>query len=263
VTDVEARPTLPAYALDDIDALEEAVHRDGLAFVPGVLSPDEVQALREAIDRCRGFGFDATRELIDHYKCVFNREHTFLEMADRAGIVDLAERLMGDQCHLVGMTAWRSRPGYGEQPLHADRVFCPLPEHVLEDESIRLPVYICTAHYYLDDIDEELSPTWVLPGSHRSGRSPAKGETEWRGRPAFPVLCKAGDALFFRSEVWHRGSMNRTTERTRYLLQVHYSQRDISSKFSPWPFQLNPEITSTANERQLRLLGKHPEGAYG
>jgi hypothetical protein len=68
--------------------------------------------------------------------------------------------------------------------------------------------------------------------------------------------------LFFRSELWHTGSQN-TSERIRYLIQNHYSHRTISNRFSPWPFSFNQEFLATANERQLRLLGKHPEGAYG
>ena len=73
---------------------------------------------------------------------------------------------------------------------------------------------------------------------------------------------KAGDVLFFRSELWHSGSRN-ASDQTRYLLQVHYAHRFISQKFSPWPWQYNPEILAIANERQLRLLGKHPESNYG
>jgi ectoine hydroxylase-related dioxygenase (phytanoyl-CoA dioxygenase family) len=177
---------------------------------------------------------------------------------------------MGSDCHIIGMTAWKSGPGYDGWRIHADRVFVPLPESVFavsgaleEDRTFQLPVLICTAHFYLSDVTEELCPTYIIPGSHKSGRQPDRTEETWNNCPIEPVLCKAGDVLFFRSEIWHSGGRNTTTDRTRYMLQVHYSHRDIAQKFSPWPWQFNPEIMATATERQLRLLGKHPESNYG
>ena len=56
---------------------------------------------------------------------------------------------------------------------------------------------------------------------------------------------------------------NKTADQIRYLLQVHYSHRMIAQKFSPWPWQYNPELLAIANDRQKRLLGKHPESNYG
>lgn len=255
--------SLPALSVADVDGIVEAIRTDGVAFVPGVLDHEEIAEARAAVDRLRPFGFDASRDEIDHYKCVFNRDPVFVPFVDRPGIVDAAERLMGEECHIIGMTAWRSRPGFRSGHVHVDKTFVTLPEGVLDDPAIDLPVHLATAHYYLDDIDDQLCPTWVLPGSHRSGRHPAPDERSWRGRELEPVLCQAGDVLFFRSEVWHSGSDNTTTDRTRYLLQVHYSHRDIAQKFSPFPFQLDNEILATATDRQLRLFGRHRESAYG
>lgn len=255
----------PTYRLDDTVGHARALEEDGFALIPGVLSADEIAATRAAIDRCAHFGLDGKSPAGDHYKCVFNRERQFLDFVDRPGVVDLAYAIWGEWCHIIGMSAWRSRPGHDGWSPHTDRLFSPpnLAESALAVPEVKLPIYICTAHYYLNDQTIELCPTWVVPGSHKSGRGPrSKEETEWRGRKLEPVLCKAGDVLFFRSEIWHTGSKN-TSADTRYLLQVHYAQRDIAQKFSPWPFHYNPEILAVATPRQQRLLGKHPEGAYG
>lgn len=86
----------------------------------------------------------------------------------------------------------------------------------------------------------------------------------WNGVEAQPMLLKAGDGMLFRSEVWHSGSANRTKDRTRYLLQVHYSRRGIAHRFPPYlEFKYNQDVLDAASERQLRLLGKHNIGAYG
>ncbi len=254
------------FALDQVDEMAEAMHEDGFALVPGVLSPEECARLRGAVDRLEPFGFDQKSPLQEHYKCVFNRERVFLDQIDRPGVVDLAEATMGEQCHIIGETAWRSHPGYDGANPHTDQIWITVPESNFDDPAFKLPIYVCTAHYYLSDIPTEAHcPTYVIPGSHRSGRGLSKADgpdPEWHGRGLEPVLVKAGDVLFFRSEIWHSGSRN-TSDAVRYLLQVHYAHRFISQKFSPWPWQYNPEILAAANERQLRLLGKHPESNYG
>lgn len=252
------------FTLEDTAGMAQALHEDGFALIPGVLSKEEVAAARDAIDRLQPFGFDHMG-LTEHYKCVFNRERLFLNYIDRAGVVDLAEATMGAQCHIIGMTAWKSHPGHdGWQP-HTDHTLVTVPAETASNPD-HFPVYLCTAHYYLDDIHEDLCPTYVIPGSHRSGHALSWGKDSdpvYQGKRLEPVLCKAGDVLFFRSEVWHTGSKNKTADEIRYLIQVHYSHRTIAQRFSPFPFTFNPEILAVANERQLRLLGKHPEMAYG
>lgn len=253
----------PTFALDDLEGMTNAMHEDGFALIPGVLSGEEVAAARDAIDRLEPFGFDHMA-LTEHYKCVFNREKFFFDLLDRPGVVDLAEATMGEQCHIIGMTAWKSHPGHDGWSPHVDHHLVTVDEATASDRT-KYPIYLCTAHYYLDDLDETLAPTYVIPGSHKSGVNPGWGkisDPEWHGRKLEPVLCRAGDVLFFRSEIWHSGSRN-TSDRIRYLIQTHYSHRTISNRFSPWPFQFNPELLAGANDRQLRLLGKHPEGAYG
>ena len=99
------------FAIDDLAGMTAAMHEDGFALVPGVLSPTEVQNVRDAIDRLQPFGFDKLG-ITDHFKCVFNREKVFLDMIDREPTIDLAEATMGEQCHIIGETAWRSHPGH-------------------------------------------------------------------------------------------------------------------------------------------------------
>jgi hypothetical protein len=95
---------------------------------------------------------------------------------------------MGSDCHIIGMTAWKSGPGYDGWRVHVDQVFVPVPESVFavsaalgEDRTFQLPVWICTAHFYLSDIAEDLCPTYIIPGSHKSGRKPDRGEETWNG----------------------------------------------------------------------------------
>lgn len=240
-----------------------ALHQQGFVLLPAVLDPAGIAALREAIDGLEPIHWDYQGLVDDHYKCVFNRSPFWLRFLDLPGVIELAEAALGTDCHIIGQTAWRSRPGFIGGELHADYLAMELPESLLADPAFELPMQICTAHLYLDDIDADLCPTLVIPGSHRAGHKPQPGETQWHGRAAEPVLCKAGDVLLFRSDLWHAGSRNRSAERSRYLLQIHYGRRMVAQKFSPYlRFRFNPEVLAAATPRQRRLLGEHEAAEY-
>lgn len=255
-----ARPEAldPALTLARLQAL----HEQGFVLLPQVLTPAQIDWLRTAIDGLKPIHWDYAG-LVDQYKCIFNRDPSWLPYLDQAGVIELAEAALGADCHIIGQTAWRCHPGFIGAELHLDYLVMELPPSLLADPAFRLPMQICTAHFYLDDITADLCPTLVISGSHRAGRKPLAGETSWQGRAPEPVLCRAGDVLFFRSELWHAGSRNSTPDRTRYLLQVHYGRRMVAQKFSPYlDWQFNPAVIAACTPRQRRLLGDHEEAEY-
>src|SRR5579872_6160710 len=84
---------------DEVDAMVEAIHQDGFALIPGILSPEEVEAARAHLDQLKPFGFDS-EGINDHYKCVFNRDPFWLQFIDKPGVIELAEATMGTECHI-------------------------------------------------------------------------------------------------------------------------------------------------------------------
>ncbi len=252
----------PRPPRDSTAARLQALHREGFVLLPGVLDGRRIDELRAAIDRLEPQHWDYSG-LVDHYKCVFNRDPLWLPYLDLPGVIELAEAALGADCHVIGQTAWRCHPGFVGAELHLDYLVLELPPTLLADPTFELPMQICTAQLYLDDIDADLCPTRVIPGSHRAGRKPRPGESHWQGVAAQPVLCRAGDVLMFRSELWHAGSRNRTPDRSRYLLQVHYGRRMVAQKFSPYlNWRFNPEVLAACSPRQRRLLGEHAEAEY-
>ncbi|MDE0670447.1 MAG: phytanoyl-CoA dioxygenase family protein [Caldilineaceae bacterium] len=265
-----------AMELKSFDTLEERVaslERDGFAYFPGYLTDAEVQVLRQAMDDTAAMAEHFDRDTragengaVFREKVInnaFNRNALFFSYLDRPGIIELEEAVHGDDCHVIGMTGWVTGPGRPTQTLHVDWMPVEVPEYVLQDPNVRMPVFITTCHFYLNDIYPELGPTQFIPGSHRSGRRPAQGEITWNGRGMQDCIVKAGDAVVFRCEVWHRGTPN-TSDETRYLLQVHYAQRMITQKFPPYlnRFQFDQELLDQASPRQRRLLGDHVKSNY-
>lgn len=237
-----------------------ALHEDGFVLLPGLLDAAQVAEVRGLIDALRPIHWDY-EGLVDHYKCVFNRSPRWLPYLDPPGLIEVAEAALGEDCHVIGQTAWRCHPDFIGGDMHQDYLPLRLPEALLLG-GFELPMFICTAQVYLDDIDHDLCPTWVIPGSHRAGRAPHPDERSWRGRAAEPVLCRAGDCLLFRSDLWHSGSRN-LSQRTRYLLQVHYGRRMVAQKFSPYlDWRFDPEVLAACTPRQRRLLGDHEAAEY-
>ena len=259
---------LSLIAYPDLAGQVQAMEEDGYAFLPGLLNVTEIAELRTAMDRLvaipASFDRDGTSGgfLNKSINNAFNHDPLFLSYVDRPGVVEIAETIHGNDCHIIGMTAWMTGPGRPDQQLHADWQPLTLPAEVMSNPAVKIPIYIATAHFYLDDIDEELGPTQFIPGSHRAGRAP-KGDLEYKGVGPKNILCKAGDLVIFRSEVWHRGTANRS-QRVRYLLQVHYAQRMITQKFPPYlnRFQFDEAILAQATPRQRRLLGDHKGSNY-
>ena len=242
----------------------EAMHAIGYAYIPRALNADRVAELKHRMDLLSGIpdSFDRDHDeqtdqfFQKHINNAFNRDRAFFDCLDVDGVIDIAEGVNGNDCHVIGMTAWVTGPGRPDQSLHIDCKLISLPDDITADPRVRIPIFITTAHFYLNDMYEELGPTKFVPGTHVKQDRPAPSEE-------LSILCNAGDAIIFRSEIWHRGTAN-TSDEKRYLLQVHYAQRMITQKFPPYlnKFQFRPEVLEWASDRQRRLLGGHRPGAY-
>jgi hypothetical protein len=259
------------YAIYETGQMLDALEHDGYAIVAHALSAQQWAQARQMIDALRPLHWDEVDASVTHgepgrrldrYLCIFNRDPYWLQFIDRPGLIDLVEAALGADCHMIGMTAWRSHPGYRSEALHVDYLPFESPDSALPAPS-RIPIFIMTVHFYLSDVTADLAPTRIVPGSHRSRRAPRDKDVEWQGRPPETVLACAGDALVFRSDVWHAGSDNRSQRAIRYLLQVHYGRREMAQHFSPFiEWRFNPPVLAAASKRQRRLLGNHEPGAY-
>ena len=261
---------LPLAPYPDLESRVEAMEHDGYVYFPSILNAEEVAELRATMDKLPSikdsFDRDQTPEnggfINRHINNAFNRDILFLECIDKPGVIELVEAIHGDDCHVIGSTAWTTGPGRPDQGLHIDWLPISLPEDIRADPRVKVPIFITTAHFYLNDMYEELGPTNFVPGSHLSGRRPGE-DKEWKGQKERSIFCNAGDIVIFRSEVWHRGTAN-TSNENRYLLQVHYANRMITQKFPPYlnKFQFDEKILDQATPRQRRLLGDHRPSNY-
>ena len=243
----------------------ELFHRDGFLFLNNVLPPGLVAHLHADLDRALQANPPNPDGVIQLQHRMFEQSAANLSLFDLEPIVSFAEALIETPTHVIHNNSFRTPPGGGIITWHQDD-----PPHFLVTEgapptNIRLPVLLFTCNYMLTDIDAvEQGPTQVIPRSHLFGAVPPN---PIEGTPyedqIFSGLGPAGSVTIFNNQVWHRGGPNQS-ERTRYMTQITYARRLVGHKYSPFMnYQMPEHVCRGADERQRRLLGFLPHGAYG
>jgi ectoine hydroxylase-related dioxygenase (phytanoyl-CoA dioxygenase family) len=156
-------------------------YRDGYALLGRVLSAEHAQELMALVearydDACcmDSDADDVLRGGISLMR-IFEYDKRFCSLLELQFAVDIAEQILGKDCHIIAQNALRTPPGRGIINWHIDdALFFPflaeLPGCVQE---VKLPCYSLTVMIALCDItDVAFGPTQVVCGSHRTGRVP-------------------------------------------------------------------------------------------
>lgn len=246
------------------------LERDSCAIVRGVLDADEVAALAaEIIAIYETSPADRPHDLNAEFRhAMLNRSPLSQRALGKRAILDVIEPLLGEDCHVIANTAWRNIPGHQGGAWHVDAgPHVPRDEGVAWPDDIPYPVFAIGMHLFLKDCPLEAGPTAVLAGSHKSGRLPPRDaplDLTYEGRLPVMLTARAGDAAFFVSDAWHRGTPAQPGF-DRFFLQVHYARRDIAQRLltSAELSQVTPDAAARAETpRDRTLIGLHEMGFY-
>ncbi len=245
------------FSAEKTTEIADRFFRDGFVHIPGVLTPGEVQAIREKTDALfadeelaertapqladvryiqMGTHADSGESLPFILRNTIELDPIFRDMLLREPILSLAEAIVGENCKFCGQNVLRNLPGLSIDNWHVDgSVHFPvsdaMPRH---DPRLRMPVMWFTVQMALSDIETlEEGPTQYVRGSHYSGRHPNDAENpEFEGNGPVSVYCKAGDIYLQDPQCWHRGAPN-LSGKTRYILQSQYA-----AYWAYWRFSL-------------------------
>jgi ectoine hydroxylase-related dioxygenase (phytanoyl-CoA dioxygenase family) len=259
-----------------------SLERDGFGVLRGAFSPHEIEALAAEIEHVyatvpadvRNPGFAAPEREDFRYEMLNRSAACQRAVADRR-ILDVLEPLLGEDCHVIANTAWRNPPrpshGHAGGNWHIDAgPHIPRPHGVPWDDRIPYPIFAVGVHLLLRDSDLASGPTAVIPGSHKSGQAPPfecmqDPSLTWEGVGVLPLPGRAGDVIFFASDVWHRRMPTGPDDRGRFFLQIHYGRRDLAQRLrtTSQASQLSPEAIARAGEpRERSVIGLHAPGFY-
>ena len=255
--------------------------RDGFVHIPGVLTEDEVTALREKTDAFfndpelaertnpdladvryiqMGTHADSSETLPFILRNTIELDPIFRDMLLREPILSLAEAIVGKNCKFCGQNMLRNLPGLSISNWHVDgSVHFPVSDEMpRHDPRLRMPVMWFTVQMALNDIDSiDEGPTQYVRGSHYSGRHPNDPENpEFEGNKPVSIYCKAGDIYLQDPQCWHRGAPN-LSDKTRYILQSQYA-----ANWAYWRFSLcngvpvPEDALQNARDQLLSLLGR-------
>ena len=257
------------------DDFLDAVRTQGFAIMEGFLSPDEVDAAREAMfaiyPRPEQYFVDP-----DSYRHLVASQFSGLtvgpfespaldRIATHPDLVDAAERYCGTtdlQVYKIELWAKYSGTVDYDQPHHRD-----FGNHnlVVPRTDGRWPQL--TSFILLSDVAEEDGPTRVVPRAigDREPMIPRLLEPGSFADDEVPVIGPAGTLFSYTTDVFHRGSAMTGDERSRFALLADYSERGNPwmGKMS-WPNTANDrawvDMITRASVRERDLFGFPPPG---
>ena len=207
-----APPMSPA----EVDRLERAVNRDGIAGLPGAFAPEWAERLREDFEvlfaeaRSRPRGTTPRGPQRHYFAVPPERLRGFLGLVTHPAVTALSERMLGPDWQVVEVGFDVPLPGAQDQPWHRDFEMPPVTRkrRVLTSLAFNVPAVAVTP---------EMGPLEIVPGSQwddgedfAHGMFPPPERAGDYAARAQPRLPKLGDASVRTGLTLHRGTRNRS-----------------------------------------------------
>ncbi len=199
----------------------ERLDRDGYAVLPGVLSDEELEAVRARLTELLAAeggqaGLEVHQEAgTNRLADLVNKGPMFKPCFTHPRVLACVGHVLGD-FKLSSLNFREALPGQGLQALHAD-YGGPAPARGYQ---------VCNSIWLLDDFTADNGATRVVPGSHRSDTVPrlAMPDPTAAHPDEVRLIAPAGTVVVFNSHLWHGGTLNRS-ERPRRALHSYFTRR--------------------------------------
>ena len=194
--------------------LWDAYERDGYVIIENVLSPDEVQAIRDALGpHLTKRGRNDFEGLHSHrvYALIDKAPEVFGPLAAHPLSLAFVERELGPTCLLSAMLAIQLLEGETVQDWHSDdeQILVPRPR----------PAYGVSTFWAIDDTTEANGATEIIPGSHLWGADHPRPDRD--NADGIKATMPSGSLMVAKGTLLHRGGANRTPE-PRLIITPQY-----------------------------------------
>ena len=236
----------------------DAYHQDGYVVVEDLLTPEEVEALR---DRLRAYTHGGRPpnglaiqvepriqrgELkVDHpgdgirkIDFLVQNDDLFRKLGTHPNIVGIIEQIVGPDIKMFRNSLLLKPPAVGSaKGMHQDSPYWPIE-----------PMDLCSCWFALDDATAENGCMGVIPGSHRWGAMPhvrvtddyVVDEAHYDMNEMILAPVRAGGGLFFHSLLLHYTAPNRSDKWRRAIALSYMSAQSYytGQKESPEYFHV-------------------------
>lgn len=226
--------------LKELERLKADFSQNGFLYIPGFLSPDEVDDLESNVNRyikdvaprlpktVAMYVDPANPASLKQIESLEEYDQYFEDLTQRPKLTILAKALMEDDVVSKGLHYFNKPPGLSQAtPPHQDGFyFCITPNEAV------------TIWMALDDMDAENGAVIYVAGSHKKGvlahnASYVLGFSQGVSSPdapdlGRPVVCnvKRGDCLVHHSLMIHSAGANESRDRQRRAVSsVYYAKR--------------------------------------
>ena len=219
-----------------------ALSRDGYCVVEGVLSHEQLMAVRSEVDRLNAqtpasassFGGFDTRRAFN----LLGRSRVFDPLATNRLVIAVVEAHLDDQIQLSEASTVTLEPDQRAQVLHHDDGCYPMPRP-------HLPLMV-SVMWAIDDFTTANGATRMVPGSHLS----AEVDT---GADTVPLEMPAGSVGLWDGRLVHGGGTN-STGAVRRGVAVLYARAWLRQQENQF-LCLAPDVVAGFDRRYQRLLG--------
>jgi len=185
----------------------------------------------------------------------------YFDMLENDVFAQLADAILLPNCGSYWVNTGQAMligPGSKAQPLHRDCMnwapYCaPLWPNC--------PDITLSAIIALDDVDEAVGATRVIPGSHAWEAASDNGDPS----QTVPAEMGVGDALIYTGKLVHGGGANTTSERWRRAMHLSFVAGWLTPEEAS-PLDYTAEDLVNCSQRVRRLLGHRsydPRPHYG
>ena len=121
----------------------------------------------------------------------------------------------------------RNHPGTRSQQWHQDSLMIP----TLADGHGRVPDHVKSvlAMYYPQDVEPNMGPTALIPGSHLFKAATDRNASHGNFRDQIVATLKAGSVLILHYDIWHAGTAN-TSDTVRYMVKYLFERESESTE---------------------------------
>jgi ectoine hydroxylase-related dioxygenase (phytanoyl-CoA dioxygenase family) len=213
-------PRTPSVDWDALSTPERIKHLEieGYVLLPDVLSPAQVAAVKEELDRLPTKATDYSENQRSCQDVHWTDSPHVIDVIAQPAMVEFLTTLFGDELICTSCIFALSRPGHPGIAIHTDSQPYGSKIFGVQASAPRLVRVL----YYLDDLTLERAPLKVIPHSHLSLHADANPYKRYLSHPEeVMVTCRAGSAAIINQAIFHANYPNNSQE-DRRLLAIAY-----------------------------------------